>query len=129
MGQIGHWLNLDYASSFAPVPNWAGLDTVALTNTAQWYFDAAPLASERFYRAWATNVIGQPPALDLHLVPALTLTGALGSNVRVDYINQFGPIGAWVTLDTVTLTSSPQLYFDASVIGQPPRLWRLVPVP
>jgi hypothetical protein len=124
-------LNLDYASALAPVPNWSGLDTVALTNAAQWYFDAAaPLPSERYYRAWGTNVLGPPPALDLHLVPALTLTGTVGSNVRVDYINQFGPIDAWVTnLATVTLTNTSQLYFDTSVIGEPARLYRLVPVP
>jgi hypothetical protein len=29
----------------------------------------------------------------------------------------------------VTLTSPSQLYFDVSVVGQPQRLWRLVPVP
>ena len=96
---------------------------MALTNAAQWYFDAAsPLASERYYRAWGTNVM--PPAIDLHLVPALALTGTVGSNVRLDYINQFGPIDAWVTnLATVTLTNTSQLYFDTSVIGQPPRLY------
>ena len=67
--------------------------------------------------------------LDLHMVPAITLTGNIGDSLRLDYINQFGPIDAWVTLDTVTLTNTPQLYFDTSSIGQPPRLWRIVPVP
>jgi len=47
----------------------------------------------------------------------------------VDHINQFGPIDAWVTLATVTLTNTSQLYFDPSAIGQPARLYRLVPVP
>jgi hypothetical protein len=65
----------------------------------------------------------------LHIVPAITLTGNIGSKVRLDYINQFGPIDAWVTLATVTLTNTSQLYFDASRIGQPARLWRIVPVP
>ena len=59
----------------------------------------------------------------------VTLTGAVGKAVRVDYINQFGPTDAWVTLDTVILTNTTQLYFDVSAIGQPPRLWRIVPVP
>jgi hypothetical protein len=49
--------------------------------------------------------------------------------VRVDAINQFGPTDAWFTLATVTLTNTTQLYFDTSAIGQPPRLYRLVPVP
>jgi hypothetical protein len=34
-----------------------------------------------------------------------------------------------VTLDTITLIDSSQLYFDTSSIGQPARLWRIVPVP
>jgi hypothetical protein len=69
------------------------------------------------------------PSLDLHLVPAITLTGNLGNSVRLDCINQFGPTDAWVTLDTVTLTNTSQLYFDTSALGQPQRLYRLVQVP
>ena len=64
------------------------------------------------------------PSLDLHLVPAITLTGNIGDSVRLDYINQFGPTNAWVTLDTVTLTNTSQLYFDVSAPGQPQRLYR-----
>jgi hypothetical protein len=56
------------------------------------------------------------------MVPAITLTGASGSSVRVEYINQFGPIEARVTLDTVRLTNNSQLYLDTSLIGQPSRL-------
>jgi hypothetical protein len=63
------------------------------------------------------------------MVPAITLTGAVGSSVRVDSINRFGPIDAWVTLETVTLTNTSQLYFDVSALGQPRRLYRLVPLP
>jgi hypothetical protein len=53
----------------------------------------------------------------------------MGGSVRLDYINQFGPIDAWVTLDTVTLTNASQLYFDVSAPMQPARLYRLVPSP
>jgi hypothetical protein len=63
------------------------------------------------------------------MVPAVTLTGATGGSVRLDYINQFGPINAWVTLDTVTLTNASQLYFDVTAPGRPPRLYRVVQVP
>jgi len=57
------------------------------------------------------------PSLDLHLVPALTLTGTIGNSIRLDYINQFGPIDTWVTLATMTLTNTSQLYFDTSAPG------------
>ena len=130
MGQPGSSLNLQDAEALGPSPNWVTFDNVALTNTSQWYFDlSTPLPPQRFYRAWQPGPSSVAPALDLHLVPALTLTGTVGSAVRVDYINQFGPTDAWVTLATVTLTNTSQLYFDLSTIAQPPRLWRLMPMP
>ena len=49
--------------------------------------------------------------------------------MQIDYINQFGPTNAWVTLDMVTLTNSPQLYFDVTMFRQPARLYRLVGSP
>ena len=69
------------------------------------------------------------PDCQINMVPALTLAGELGQHVRVDYINREGPIDAWVTLDTVTLTNTAQLYFDVTAPWQPPRLYRLVPLP
>jgi hypothetical protein len=129
VGQPGNSLNLQDADALGPSPNWVTFDNVALTNTSQWYFDlSAPLPPQRFYRAWQPGPSSVAPTLDLYMVPALTLTGPVGSSVRVDYINQFGFTDAWVTLATVTLTNTSQLYFDTSVVGQPPRLWRLVPV-
>ncbi|SPE61285.1 hypothetical protein SBV1_630015 [Verrucomicrobia bacterium] len=32
-------------------------------------------------------------------------------------------------LVALALTSTSQLYFDVSALGQPARLWRIVPVP
>ena len=129
-GQPGSTLNLDNAALLAPSPNWASFDNVALTNTSQWYFDLSdPLPLQRFYRAWQPGPSNVAPFLDLHMVPALSLTGAVGSSWRIDCINRFGPTDAWTNLATVTLTNTSQLYFDTSSIGQPPRLWRIVPVP
>jgi hypothetical protein len=63
------------------------------------------------------------------MVPAIELTGNAGGTLRLDYINAIGPTDAWVTLDTVTLTNTAELYFNVSSIGQPGRLDRIVPVP
>ena len=129
-GDPASLLNVDYASSLSPAPTWTTLGAISLTSTSQYYFDLAlPLPLQRFYRAWRTGTPGMRPSLDLHHVPAITLTGNLGGSVRLDYINQFGPIDAWVTLDAVTLTNTSQLYFDISAPGQPQRLYRLVPLP
>ena len=129
-GAAGSLLNVDYADSLGPAPSWTPLGSVSLTSTSQYYFDLTlPLPPQRFYRAWQTGTPGVRPSLDLHMVPAITLTGSIGGSVRVDAINQFGPIDAWFTLDTETLTNTSQLYFDISAPGQPPRVWRVVQMP
>ena len=127
---VGTFWGLDYRDNLGPTANWETLAVMSLTNASQFYFDlSAPLPPQRFYRSWQSGTPSMRPSLDLHLVPAITLTGAIGHSVRVDYINQFGPIDAWVTLDMLTLTDTSQLYFDTSSIGQPARLYRVVQMP
>ena len=124
---VGTFWSLDYRDDVGPTANWETMATMSLTNASQFYFDlSAPLPPQRFYRAWQSGTPSMRPSLDLHLVPAITLTGTIGHSVRVDHINQFGPIDAWVTLATVTLANTSQLYFDVSAFGQPPRLYRIV---
>jgi hypothetical protein len=127
---VGTFWGLDYRDNFGPTANWETLAVMSLTNASQFYFDlSAPLPPQWFYRAWQSGTPSVMPSLDLHLVPAITLMGNIGHSVRVDYINQFGPTDAWVTLDTVTLTNTSQPYFDTSSIGQPARLYRVVQMP
>jgi len=130
-GDSGSMLNLDYADSLSPAPNWSTLDSVALTGTSELYFDLTkPLPPLRFYRVWQTGTPAVAPSLTLPaMIPAITLTGNIGDKLRLDCINQYGPTDAWVTLDTITLTNTSQLYFDVSAPGQPQRLYRIVPVP
>ncbi len=129
-GQSGKVLNLDYADFLRPAPKWATVGSVSLISTSQYWFDLSlPLPRQHFFQAWQTGAAGVIPSLDLHLVPAITLAGSIGGSVRVDAINQFGPIDAWFTLDTVALTNTSQFYFDTSAWRQPQRLYRLVPVP
>jgi hypothetical protein len=129
-GEAGSRLNVDYADSLTSAPGWTPLGSVSLTSTSQFYFDLTlPPPAQRFYRAWQTGAPGVRPSVDLHLVPAITLTSSIGRSVRVDAINQFGPTDAWFTLSTERLTNKSQLYFDTSTQGQPPRLYRLVQVP
>jgi hypothetical protein len=131
MGETGSLLNVEYADALGSPANWLPLDTVNLTNPPQYCFDVfVPLPSQRFYRAWQSGSPSIAPSLSLPgMVPAITLTGNIGDVLRLDCINAIGPTDAWVTLDTVTLTNTSQLYFDTSSIGQPRRLYRIVPVP
>jgi len=96
----------------------------------QLYLDVSqPLPSYGFYRAWQTNAPSAPSALQLGLATELTLVGTIGSQVRIDYINQFGPTDAWVTVETITLTNTTQLYYDLTAFRQPSRLYRVFPLP
>ena len=131
-GDAGSILNIGFRfHSLTPAPEWNTLDTVYFTNALAILFrSTAPLPLQRFYRVWQTGTPSVIPSLQLAgMVPAITLTGNIGDTLRLDYINQFGPTDAWMTLDTITLTNMSQLYFDVSSIGQPPRLWRIVPAP
>jgi hypothetical protein len=130
MGEAGSSLNLEYADILGAPTSWLPLDTVSLTNPPEYCFDVTmPLPPARFYRAQLLSDPPLLPVLDLHMVPAITLTGNIGDKLRLDCINQIGPTDAWVALDTVTLTNTSQLYFDTSSVGQLPRLYRIVPVP
>ncbi len=129
-GELGSSLHLSFADGLNLDATWQELDAVTLTTTPQICFDlSAPLSPARFYRAWQTNLPSALPSLELRWATEISLTGAIGSHVRIDYINQFGPTDAWVTLDTVTLTNTSQLYYDLSMFRRPTRLYRLVPVP
>jgi hypothetical protein len=107
-------------------PGAADWATIAPGITQEWFFDTAqPQPSQRFYRAYQpASDPGSPPWLELHSVPSLRLTGAISDRIRIDYINQLGPIDAWVNLATVELTNTVQDYYDLSSIGQPPRVYR-----
>jgi polygalacturonase len=129
-GEAGSLLNVDYASALSPTPNWSSLGSVSLTGTSQFYFDVtAPLPPMRFYRVWQTGTPAVRPSLDVNFVPAITLNGNIGDSLQLSCINQIGPTDSWVTLGTVTLTNTSQLYFDVSAIRQPQRLYQIVPVP
>jgi hypothetical protein len=127
---VGALLQLDYVDDFGSGTQWLSLSNVTVESTPQLCFDLSePLPAQRFYRASQTNVPSARPVLDMRLATEIPLTGTIGSSVQIDYINQFGPTSAWVTLDTVVLTNTAQLYFDVTMFRQPTRLYRLVPLP
>ena len=129
-GEAGEPKGIESSDSLSSGANWEAVTPMALSDTAQLYIDLSlPLPPTRFYRGWQAAGSSPAPLLDMHLVPAIKLTGNVGDSLRLDYINQYGPTDAWVTMDTVRLTNASQLYFDVSSIGQPRRLYRIVPVP
>lgn len=129
-GAPGSVQNVECTDDLPTSANWTTLGAVLLT-TPQRFFDLSSTPPPaRFYRTSVTGGGPVPPRLGPpNPVPVLTLAGTLGQSLRVDGINTLGPTDAWFTLATVTLSNSPQLYFDVSAIGQPPRVYRLVPQP
>ncbi len=126
----GVFLNLDRSTTPGLSASWTTFAGVALVASPQWYFDlSAPDAAQQYFRAWHTNTQSPAPGLALQLVPALTLSGTPGTTLRLEYINPIGPVDAWVALDAVRLTNSPQLYFDISAAGRPARLYRVTAAP
>jgi hypothetical protein len=69
------------------------------------------------------------PALEVNLIPALTLVGSIGSSNRIEYRTLGGPTNDWIPLTTLVLTSNPQIYLDYSALGQPARFYRMVQLP
>jgi hypothetical protein len=129
-GEVDSLLHLNYADTPDLKGVWQALDAVILTNTSQPYVNlSTPLAAARFYRAWQTNGTSMKPSLRMSLATEIPLTGTIGSKLRIDYINAVGPIDAWATLDTVTLTNTTQQYFDFGISRQTARLYRVIPVP
>ena len=130
MAQPGSSLGLDYCDVLGSPADWKTMATMTLSNTSQFYFDVSePLPPHRYYRVWQSGTPGVAPSLNLNFVPAIALTGNVGGSLRLDCINAIGPTNAWVTLETVTLTNTSQFYFDVSVLNQPGRLYRIVPIP
>ena len=130
-GQTGSTQHVEYNDRPGAPSTWQVLDTVILTLPSQYWFDlSSPLAPQRFYRVWQT---GAPTALpsfkSISMVPAITVAGNVGDSLRLDYIPAIGPTNGWVTLDTMILTNTSQLYFDVTAPRQPERLYRLVQIP
>ena len=110
-GATNFWLNLVDVQ-----PVQSGAYTVVVTNSL----------GSTTSRPAVLNVF---TALDLNMVPAIALRGGEGLTYHLDYINALGPTNAWITLATVVITNSGQLFFDSSAIGQPARLYRLMQLP
>lgn len=69
------------------------------------------------------------PTLEIKWLPGVLLTGGIGTTYRLEWINRVGSVDTWSNLATVTITNTPQYYFDLSGIGQPQRNYRLVQMP
>jgi LmbE family N-acetylglucosaminyl deacetylase len=63
------------------------------------------------------------------IVMPINLSGDVGSSWRIDYLNDLGSTNGWVTLATVTLTNTSQIYSDTTALSQAHRFYRVVQLP
>jgi hypothetical protein len=123
-GDLGASVDLEYCDALTPEPVWHSLGSVILTNTAQLYLDpSAPSGGQRFYRK-----IASAAPLGFVRVPMITVFGAVGDSVRLEYAESSAPDALWQPLTTFTLTNSFQTYLDDSP-ASPDRRYRAVAAP
>ena len=125
-GQPGMTLEIDRSDAMGSSAPWSKWQSVVLASAPECYFDTSGSAPQRYYRTVQNPGPGPGPILELHLVPTITLSGTVSSQIEIDYLKPSGSTNAWVEATTVTLTNNPQFYFDTSAIGQPPRFYRLL---
>jgi hypothetical protein len=111
-----------------PIPD-ATNSTLVLTDVQ--------LAQSGSYQAVVANpagsVVSEPavltvlPLLGIQPGPTITLFGDLGTTLTLQFRDSLDSSSTWAPLATITLTNSPQLYFDDSAATQPQRFYRTVP--
>lgn len=73
------------------------------------------------------SVVDPLVRISVHAV-AITITGEVGGNYRLDYLTQIQP-PVWAPVTTLVLTNSPQTYVDYGVATNANRIFRAVRIP
>src|SRR5256885_14886173 len=59
-----------------------------------------------------------------HSYPGLAITGTVGGSYPIQYVNVLSNVNNWITLTTLTLTSSPYLFIDTTAPDLTQRFYR-----
>lgn len=88
-------------------------------------------ASNKFGSTRSQAVMLNPAssALDIALVPSVRLFGDIGASYLIQFAEAIEPTTDWQAMATITLTNSPQWYFDLSGLGEPRRFYRSQKMP
>lgn len=110
----------------------AGSTGLFWTNSpAQWANVINPGTSTNEFRITTTTTVESPAAASINLgfFAGINLTGTIGASYRVEYAEALEP-NQWLSLGSVTLTNSPQLYIDATAAANKlKRFYRAVVAP
>jgi len=65
------------------------------------------------------------PEISIAFYAGITIHGTVGHTYAVQYVSDMGQTD-WMTLDAVTLTESPQIWFDVDSVNRRKRFYRVV---
>lgn len=119
-------LTLEFAERLGPSAVWQALIDYPPEQTQQGFVEIQTTAPARFYRL-------SGPASPLVFTAAGFMTGwryddAVGTQHRIEYVDEAGGWLNWRTLAILTLPERPYLFIDEESLGSPARIYRTTPV-
>lgn len=106
-GQVGSTVRLESAEDLQPPVSWTALAAATLDASPTPYLDLSAVnVPHRFYRSPGATRLG------LFSLPGWTLTGAIGDQFRIDFVDAPLTAADWTPLTTLTLTNTHHLFID-----------------
>ncbi|MEK7674707.1 MAG: hypothetical protein AAB676_02585 [Verrucomicrobiota bacterium] len=68
-------------------------------------------------------------AFNIDMYAGLSISGLIGRSYRIEYSDSLSNSPAWTSATTITLTSSPFVWFDGDSINAPKRFYRAILLP
>ena len=75
------------------------------------------------------NLTVNPAGVSLALYAGITIDGVVGLTYGIQYSTNLSNMTGWQGMANVTLSVTPQLWFDLQPVTQPQRYYRVVPGP
>jgi hypothetical protein len=99
--------------------SWMALTNVILSNSLSIYFDTTSpgVPGQRFYNC-LSPAPSLPASMSLGIYTGYNIQGAAGGNYILQYLNPL-PSTAWTSITNITPPTSPYLWLDPSMTGQP----------
>jgi hypothetical protein len=124
---IGSSVRVEFRDSLQPVDGWQVLTNLTLFQSPYLFIEseAATVHPQRYFRA--ATFTGSPTRLGIALYNGFRFWGLPGSFCAVEYRDT--PTGPWNNMTSLTLTGTPQVWFDENSGNRPRRNYRFTASP
>ena len=117
-------LQVQSAESLGGPAAWRPLADLTLPASSDGFVDeTASATAQRFYRTTQQDRLG------IQVLPGWMLRGPVGSQYRIDYVDEATGLEDWKPITNLTLPGSPYLFVDRSATNGLPRYYRTTPLP